>query len=366
MIRVAIHGDLAHNTGIARYTRSLLTELGQMTTTVAVRVLTYPLRPERPGWLPQAIAYRRSAIPGRIQKAFVEGVGVGVDRFVGRRTDELVHLTTTTTWMPRSPFVLTVYDLAWRLFGSEYGSVMPSSAIQRLETAISRADHIVSISQTTTDALIEGGIPANHITTTRLGVSADFFEGTPSSSRGTATRFGITKPYILYVGAMNLRKGLPTLAAAVRQLASEREVELVAVGPPPPDGLSAWQLDHKWMRHLGYVAERDLLDLYATAAAVAIPTRLEGFGLPLIEAMASGVPVVASDIPVFREIGGGCALLTRVDDVAEFYAALKRVLDDDHFAQDLGLRGREHAKNFTWRKCADATLDAYRIAASGK
>lgn len=361
MIRVAIHCELAQNTGVARYARSLLTELGKLSSEVAVRALTYPLRPERPDWLPETVGYRRALIPGRLQRAYVENIGIAVDRFVGRRSGELVHLTSTTGWQPTAPVVLTVYDLAWRIYGKEYEGVMPPFAIRQIESAIARADHIVSISRTTTEALIEAGIPERRITTTLLGVDPVFFRTARTSDRSGLTRLGIDKPYVLYIGSINVRKGTATLVEAMHRLASERDVDLVIAGPIPPEGLEAWNLVNPWTKHLGYVGEQELLDLYAGASAVAVPARLEGFGLPLIEAMAAGAPAVASDIPVFREIGGGVAVLTESGYIEEFYRALKRVFDDTAFAQELGERGREHARRFNWQTCAEATLDAYRI-----
>lgn len=362
MIQVAVHCDLAQNTGVARYARSLLIELGQLCSAVSARALTYPLRPQRPAWLPKSVGYRRPWIPGALQRRYVESVNVCTDRFLGRRPDELVHMTIPSSWRPRHPVVFTVYDVAWRSYGREYDVVMPRENARRTEEAIREADHLVSISQTTTEALIASGIDRDRVTTTLLGVEDSFFAGSPEQGRVAANRFGIPGRYVLYVGSINIRKGVPTLVAAMTELVKERDVQLVIAGPPPPEGLAAWGLENSWTKHLGYVDEQDLRDLYSAASATAIPATLEGFGLPLLEAMAAGVPAVASDTPVFREIAGGVALLTEPGDVAEYHAALRRVLDEPAVALELGARGQAHARTFTWGRCAAATVEAYRKA----
>jgi alpha-1,3-rhamnosyl/mannosyltransferase len=110
---------------------------------------------------------------------------------------------------------------------------------------------------------------------------------------------------------------------------------------------------------LGYVSDASVAYLYSGAAAVCYPSRYEGFGLPALEAMASGVPVICSNATSLPEVVGADGLLIDPDDVLGFTEGLRQVLEDRTFAQALGLRGLARSKTFSWEKCAAETLSVY-------
>lgn len=114
-------------------------------------------------------------------------------------------------------------------------------------------------------------------------------------------------------------------------------------------------------RHIGYLSDLDLQRVVAGAAALVLPSRDEGFGLPVLEAMACDVPVVCTDVPALREVSGGLARLVPYSDVEGLASALAEAVRQPHLASASATR-RAHAASFTWRRCAEATVNAYRRA----
>jgi glycosyltransferase involved in cell wall biosynthesis len=181
--------------------------------------------------------------------------------------------------------------------------------------------------------------------------------------------------YLLFVGAREPRKNLPTLLAAYRALLAGRVPlaggpgaggaglpPLVLAGPPGwGEALDLAGLPAGAVRTPGYLAEDDLARLVAGAAALAVPSWYEGFGLPALEALACGTPVVASDLPALREVLADQAELVPPGDADALADALLRVLDDPGGEQARAAR-RARAAGFTWDACARATLDAYHRA----
>jgi glycosyltransferase involved in cell wall biosynthesis len=361
-LKVALHTSLDPATGIARYTRNLLTEVGSRFPDLDVRVFTYPTRPRRPDWLPSSVKYRRAWLSGKVQRVLVERAGFSRKWLFGLSGCDVFHFTDPGWWSALRPSVLTVYDVAWRNFGVEYLSVVTGDWVRRTEAAIRGADHILAISRATADALIRGGCSADRVTVTPLGVDDRFRSATAADANVVRDKYWLPDRYVLYVGAVNMRKNVTTLARAMASLAAGMRVRLVLVGPPPEGGLSKWGLDQPWVKHLGYVPDADLPALYAGAAVVAVPARLEGFGLPIVEAMAAGAPVVASDIPVFREVGGEAVAYFPAEDPAALAGTVSRVLDDPATADQFREAGRARAASFTWAACAAATVEAYQKA----
>jgi glycosyltransferase involved in cell wall biosynthesis len=275
-------------------------------------------------------------------------------------------MTHPERFRPRRPWVLTVYDVAWRTLGPDYLSVVSASWVRDAEAAIAAADHLLAISRATADELVRGGVPADRITVTPLGVDDRFRKVGPDQAQAVRDRYPLPGQFVLYVGAINVRKNVTALARAMAEPQPEHGVGLVLVGPPPKEGLATWGLDHPWVTHLGYVPDDDLPGLYAAASVIAIPAKLEGFGLPLVEALAAGTPVVASDLSVFREVGGDAPLYFPADDPAALRSALAAVLRDPAAAARMRSAGRDRAGQFTWSACAAATAEAYRQAVRGR
>ena len=180
--------------------------------------------------------------------------------------------------------------------------------------------------------------------------------------RARLATLGLDRPYVVAVGTIEPRKGLDTLAAALAVArASEPDLELAIVGPP--GWLEVPGLDGPGVHRLGTVDERTLDALYRHAIACAVPSRYEGFGLPALEAMARGCPVIASNATSLPEVVGTAGTLVPVGDVEAWGHALVATLRDDAMRDEMSRRGAERAAGFTWLGSAHAHAAAYAAAA---
>ncbi len=191
------------------------------------------------------------------------------------------------------------------------------------------------------------GIEQERIRVAYPGIDPRFRPNGPTADLGA--------PYILSVATLEPRKNLGTLVAAIQILRRSRpEVELAVAGPA---GWGHQPRESEGVRLLGFVSDDELARLYRGAAAAAYPSRFEGFGIPIVEAMASGVPAVASSHPSLDEASGDAAVRADPESPAALAAALERALDDP---APLVERGLAHARRFTWEAGGAAILAGYR------
>jgi glycosyltransferase involved in cell wall biosynthesis len=204
-------------------------------------------------------------------------------------------------------------------------------------------------SYTAADATRSLGIPAERMVVARPGVDPGF--------QPEGERADLGAPYVLSVATLEPRKNLGTLLDAVELLGGS--VRLAVVGAQGWGDVPA--LDRPWIDRLGYVSDHELAALYRGAATFAFPSRFEGFGMPVVEAMASGVPVVASSHPSLDEAAGDAAVRADPDDAAAIAAAIERALDE---RDDLVDRGRRHAARFRWEDTGRAFLAGFQRSSS--
>jgi glycosyltransferase involved in cell wall biosynthesis len=293
----------------------------------------------------------------------------------------------------RAATVVTVHDLTY-LRSPEM--VTDASARYRdlVPRAIGRGAVVCTpTAAVATEVAAEYGLPPDRLVVTPLGVDPSWRQATPPDPTWLATH-GLPDRYLLFVGNREPRKNLAGLLTAYRELLvgvgrapSPPRLEgvgngptvgegagtttaptatgvppLVLVGPPGwGETLDTAGLPAGSVRTPGYLDEGDLVRVVAGAAALVVPSWYEGFGLPALEALACGTPVVASDLPAHREVLGDQAELTPPGDPAALAAALARVLDDPGGEPARAAR-RARASGFTWESCAQATLSAYRLA----
>ena len=208
-------------------------------------------------------------------------------------------------------------------------------------------------------------LPADRVRVIYNGVGREFFPVVPlAERRRIAERYGLPPQYFLYLGGFDARKNVMALVEALAQLPAELPA-LALIGEQTPDfapiaaairarGLSARVICP------GKVPDADLPAVYQGALAFVYPSLYEGFGLPAAEAMASGVPVLASGVTSLPEVLAGSGVLFDARDPASIAAQMVRIYHDARLRDDLAVRGRARAKYFSWQTCAAQTLDVYR------
>ncbi len=267
-----------------------------------------------------------------------------------------------------SPVVLTVYDvLPWRY--PELFTKLNAAHQRHLVTRLTaRADMLIASSAYTRDELTELlGIPTDRIRVVPMGVDPRF---RPCPNPATVRRLtGLKEPYVIAVGTLEPRKNLVSIIAAMEALADRGlDVPLVVVGG------RGWR-DQELRARLatttarvipvGRVSDDDLVSLYTGARCLVFPSLYEGFGLPILEAMSCGVPVVASNRASLPEVVGDAGILVEPLDVHAIAESVAGIVDDDEHAADLTRRGLEWSAAFTWERTALLTRDVYRLVARG-
>jgi glycosyltransferase involved in cell wall biosynthesis len=278
-------------------------------------------------------------LPARFQET---RMAWSLPRLLRRLDPQVAHFqhALPVAWHGRS--VVTVHDLHFEHDPSVMGRLDRFTFKTVVPRAVRRADHVLAVSETTKRDVVDlYGVLPEKITVTPHGVDPTFSPG--------VGRSGATAGFVLFVGALQARKN-PLAAAAA---AAEVGLPLVVVGPEKDPALAA-ELRARGAAVRGWVEKDELAQLYRTAAALILPSRFEGFGVPVLEAMASGTPVVLSDDAALAEVAGDAGVYAEDGD---FAAALRRALGDWPRWSAAGL---ERAANFSWEESARRTADVYR------
>ena len=272
---------------------------------------------------------------------------------------DVVHFTggTLPVVAPR-PVVLTVHDLVW-LRAANPGRPYVRWYYGRFQPLLARrADALVVDSAAARADVADGlGIDPSRITVAGMGADERFF---------TLERRPEEPPFVLAVGTIEARKDLATAVRAVERLPV---IRLIAVGAPTPyERHVRAEIARRGLAERveirGYVDDDELLRLYSQASALIFPSRYEGFGLPPLQALAAGLPVVASRIPVLQEVLGDAAWYAPPEDDLAFANALQRVLGGGPDVEAHIVRGRSRAAHFTWQVVASRMVAVYRSLTS--
>ncbi|GAI19716.1 unnamed protein product, partial [marine sediment metagenome] len=264
-----------------------------------------------------------------------------------------------------SPFIVTVHDLIRSRFSFSKETLSERILLKLDKHYIKRASHIIAVSQNTRKDLIKYlKIPDGKMSVIYNGINHSIFK--PYDVRI------LDKPYILYIGSERPRKNLGRLFEAFAKLKGEfPELKLVKVGVFGRSEGYRRNVMRK-LASLGItqdvffvalVSELDLAHYYSSASLLAYPSLYEGFGLPPLEAMACGCPVVTSNTSSMPEVVGKAGIMVDPYDTDSLAQAMRRVLTDDKLREDMVGKGLEQAKRFSWEETARKTQEVYNKVA---
>lgn len=286
------------------------------------------------------------------------------------KDDQIFHGTNFTVYPDRSTLkVMTLYDLTFLKY-PQYVDRVVAKYYQRVRQCLQWTDSIIAISESTKqDAIKYLDISPEKIFVTPLAsrYTKDYFKGCDIAILKTKVNYNFDIPYLLFVSTIEPRKNIITLVKAFSYLKEKYKIEhnLVLIGK------KGWRYGaifeaiansvyNKNIHHLDYLSDELLALFYQLAEVFVYPSHYEGFGLPVLEAMNLGTPVVCSNTSSLPEIVGNAGLQINPDNPLELAEAIEQVINNSQLQQDLRTKGYQQASNFSWEKTAKKTLQSYR------
>jgi glycosyltransferase involved in cell wall biosynthesis len=270
--------------------------------------------------------------------------------------------------------IVTCHDLIPLVLAHDYLAPVPGARALQWARDFARyrtARRVIAISDATRRDLVEYlGIDPNRVDVVHSGVDHDRFSAVAVDSEHErarlASKLGFDTPFLLCLGASDVRKNLPLLVSAFARSGVSKDVQLVFAGPISPRqrerlelAVSTNQLTGR-VHVLGYIEDSLLVALFRHCLAYVFPSSYEGFGLPILEAMACGAPTLTSTLSALGEVAGDAALTIPSLDEETLAAGIARIVSDGELRAALRERGLVHVKAFTWERCAKQTLACYR------
>ena len=299
---------------------------------------------------------------------------IGLPRTAARARVEVLHAPSyTAPFWAGVPVVLTIHDVSYELHPEWYPYRRDWLRRYFYRRSAKTAARVLTVSAFSASEIARAyGIPAECITVTPLGVHSTFGAGDPNLPLDLPAN--VIEPFLLHVGDLHERRNLVVVVDALlearRHFGAAAAISLVLAGVDRgvAEGLCAMAAEAgvpDAVVALGPVEEHRIHALYRGALALVYPSLYEGFGLPLVEAMASGTPVLASHQASIPEVLGGAGLLLDPRDVSAWREAIIRLVNDETLRNELRARGLARSATFTWQRTARLTLDAYREVAGG-
>jgi alpha-1,3-rhamnosyl/mannosyltransferase len=282
---------------------------------------------------------------------------------LGRQID-LFHCSNQCHNPPQNTLLTaTVHDMTCWLTPEFHSAANVKADAHFAERVLKRADGLIAVSENSRrDAIQLLGLREDRIVAIHPGVAPRFFDVAAVEVERVRAKLGLERPYVLSVGTIEPRKNTDRLLSAWQALPRDLRdaFTLVFAGPPgwaSEATKSALKSGQDGVRYLGYVDEGDLAGLTAGAAVLAYPSLYEGFGLPVAQAMASGVAVMTSNLSSLPEVAGDAAEYADPRSVDSIRSALEKLLESPDLRRELGVRGRRRAEQFRWEVTAARTWE---------
>jgi glycosyltransferase involved in cell wall biosynthesis len=360
-------------TGVGHYTFELARSLALASPTDQLEIISpFPFLPlNQSEYAGQALPSNLRATQVKVNLLERNWWTVGLPRYIKRRSLDLFHGTNfdIPLWK-RCPTVLTVHDLSDFLYPETHEARSARRARRRLPLMARTATQIVTHSESVRDEVVEHlHVPPEKVTA--IPVAARSIFGPLPSERTVEARkrLGVEDEFLLFVGTIEPRKNLSVLLSAYQELlrATELRPQLVIAGK------KGWLTDEFFVRvresglaervrFTGYLSDSDLCALYSSCRIFIYPSIYEGFGLPPLEAMACGAPVIASRIPSMVEVVGTAGMLVPPDSADALAQSIATLLRDRNQRQHLASAGIRRAGAFSWNNTAGLMLKVYREA----
>jgi glycosyltransferase involved in cell wall biosynthesis len=346
------HRLVGARSGVGRYVAELLREWADTETEFREIVVFVPEGVAADA-LPPTHAFRVHELSGAGGAAFHWGLGRAA-----RHVDLLFCPSYAAPLAYRGPFVVTVHDALSALMPPHSGL---RQRLRHRSTSRSarRARHVITVSETSRRDVAEAyGVPQSQITAVPNGCGAEFFvPPTAAAAEDVRRRYSLAgSPFCLFVGKFARRRNLPTLVEAFADARARAGMSHALVLAGESDAAEPLEDTPDFVRVTGYVPEQDLHVLYHEADVFVYPSSYEGFGLPVLEAMAAGTPVLTARNSALVEVAGDAALLVDEPSRDLLADALTTLLTDAALRAQLAERGRQRARLFPWSRTASETM----------
>ena len=367
---------LKRETGVGLYLKNLLFHLAAIDRDDEYFLFSSSLRDrfDRTKLPPFArMTFRDALVPVKLLNLMWHRTGQpALDVFFGRRMD-LTHSATPLILPTRGKKIVTVHDLFYMDFPDRAEGEAGTDFLRGTRSSLRRADGILTFSLYTKAQIVTRfDIPEKKVKVVPHGLDPRFLEDIQTAELdGVSMRLGLPREFLLFVGTLEPRKNLPRLVEALKIVhLSFRKIPLVLAGPEGRDvkeirkviaGLGL----EEWVVFTGYLSQEDIRCLYRLACALVFPSLCEGFGFPILEAMASGLPVAVSRNSALPEVAGEAALYFDGEDPEQIAARIVEILDQAALRAELGEKGRKRAEGFRWETAAAETLSFYRQVVGG-
>jgi glycosyltransferase involved in cell wall biosynthesis len=374
-MRVAFLADMLYYRiagGTTRYAASLLRELGSLDSVETALFSVYG--PETIARVAAERGYPEAcSMPSRLPRParYLLWHAFGLGSPVGGGSEEVDVVHTPSLLVPpssRAPLVVTIHDISFRLF-PRYHSRWPRAIAELgLRRAVSHADAIITDARSTADDLIRHTrAPASKLHVVPIAADPVF---RPLDDPEILRKYGIDAPYLLFVGTFEPRKNILAIVEAFAEL-PDRSVKLVLTGA------AGWLLEDMGARvaelklqdrviFTGYVPDESIAALMSSSLGFVYPSWYEGFGLPVLEAMQCGAPVITSCVSSLPEVVGDAALQVAPDDAAALRSAMARIVSEPGLREELRGRGLARAAQFSWKETARMTAEVYRSVVASR
>jgi len=341
--------------GMGRYARSLLAAMARERPGLRYSIFV------RDASDVSALSAQLALLPGVLERAIVRPAA----EMAQVHCDAAWYPCNVVTYRPRSGAIVpTVHDLfpMLQLDGRWWKVIKRTRARRRYARTIAAADHVITGATRAAEEIAQQFALAPSRISVVPHAADDFRLADPALAHAILTRLGVTGPFLLAVSSQEPRKNLAVVYAAMQQLHDAgHSIPLVLCGPQGAHGYRVGDARPPWLHLAGFVGDAELSALYTEALALVFPSKYEGFGLPVLEAMTVGGAVICADASTLPEVGGEAALYFPPDDPASLAAQVTRLREDPSLRGALARAGAMQAGKFSWARSARGTLAAIEL-----